>query len=171
MSNQPRKLEDLGSSLGWGIFSILADDAPTIFSIYFFLISFNIYIYFFFGENTLGECRQNILKIERRKRGTTGEKKKWPPQPSRESNPGPTRFPSNCSSSSATGPGPTPTKSWSHLLPLQPKEQKIANDPRFHAESTDVSGHPTQWNPPRCFQGTYVFRFEKIGMKITASAS
>ena len=23
----------------------------------------------------------------------------------------------------------------------------------------------------RCFQGTYVFRFEKIGMKITASAS
>ena len=27
-------------------------------------------------ENTLGECRINILKIERRKRGTTGEKKK-----------------------------------------------------------------------------------------------
>ena len=33
------------------------------------------YIYIF-GENTLGECRLNILKIERRKRGTTGEKKK-----------------------------------------------------------------------------------------------
>ena len=34
-----------------------------------------IYIYIF-SENTLGECRINILKIERRKRRTTGEKKK-----------------------------------------------------------------------------------------------
>ena len=52
-----------------------------------------IYIYFFFfGEYTLGECRINILKIERRKTGTTGEKKKWPPQPSQESNPGPLTF-------------------------------------------------------------------------------
>ena len=33
-------------------------------------------IIYIFGENTLGECRINILKIERRKRGTTGEKKK-----------------------------------------------------------------------------------------------
>ena len=28
-----------------------------------------------FAENTLGECRINIWRIERRKRGTTGEKK------------------------------------------------------------------------------------------------
>ena len=39
------------------------------------VLSIYIYIYIF-GENTLGECRLNILKIERRKRGTTGEKKK-----------------------------------------------------------------------------------------------
>ena len=57
------------------------------------LPSVYIYIYIYIlRENTLGECRINILKIERRKRGTTGEKKKWPPKPSRESNPGPLAF-------------------------------------------------------------------------------
>ena len=61
--------------------------------------------------------------------------------------PGTSRFQGDCSTSEATGPGPTSTKSRSHLLPLQSKERKIANDTRFHTESTDVPGRPTQWNP------------------------
>ena len=36
--------------------------------------------------------------------------------------PGTSRFPGDCSTSLATGPGPTASKSWSHSLPLQPKE-------------------------------------------------
>ena len=46
-----------------------------LFTAYLEVVHIYIYIYIF-RENTLGECRINILKIERRKRGTTGEKKK-----------------------------------------------------------------------------------------------
>ena len=42
-SNQPRKLEDLASSPSWGIFSILADDAPSIFQ-YSIFLHFNQFI-------------------------------------------------------------------------------------------------------------------------------
>ena len=41
-SNQPRKLEDLGSIPGWGIFSILADDAPTIFYIRLMIAEYSV---------------------------------------------------------------------------------------------------------------------------------
>ena len=59
-SNQPRKLEDLGSSPSWGISSILADDAPTIFIFNIYLPhSINIYIYIYiynFPEFDLAAC-------------------------------------------------------------------------------------------------------------------
>ena len=54
--------------------------AGQFFFIYIYMsavLSIFIYIYIYiFRENTLGECRINILKIVRRKRGTTGETKK-----------------------------------------------------------------------------------------------
>ena len=44
-------------------------------------------------------------------------------------------------------------------LSSRKNERKIewqnANDPRFHAESTDVPGRPTQWNP---------LKLEKVGV-------
>ena len=53
----------------------------------------------FFGENTLGEGRINILKLERRKSGTTGEKKKMTTATQPGIEPETSHFPGDCSTS------------------------------------------------------------------------
>ena len=58
-----------------------------------------IYIYFFFGENTLGECRLKYFESRKKKERNDWREEKMTTATQPENEPRTTRFPGDCSSS------------------------------------------------------------------------